>query len=83
MPHIPLSFRDPPPTPAQSLAPPQAAEALGVGLPADLPPRADKPPARPAGPRRRTLRAVRITEKPVSLGNWDVNPLQIEYELGT
>ena len=78
MPHIPLSFRDPPP----SLAPHKAAEALGVNLPQDLPPR-DKPTYPVRGkPRRRGYKSVRITEKPVNMGEWDVSPLRIASELG-
>jgi len=88
MPHVPLDFREPPKDAVgisrSSLAPVNSAYALGLELPSDVPPRYSKPAAPPmsTGPRKRTLRAMKITERPVSMGKWDVSPHKLANELG-
>ena len=85
-PHIPLDFsRELPPGAvgmSRSVAPADTAQALGVDLPADVPPRTDRPATPRTGPRKRGFGTLKITEKPVDMRKWDVSPYKVAEELG-
>ena len=77
--HMPRNVR---PVPAnavgsRSIAPANAVESLGVGLPSDMSRNADKPVVKKrTTPRKRALSRFGIRDK-VSLADWDINPFKI------